>query len=59
MGDAGLVGLRGRVGRRLAHEVGSRTRHDADVEAAAIGLYLFASRTRRMLQMLGRLRRAA
>jgi hypothetical protein len=59
VGEAGLVGLRGRLGRRLADEIGRRTRIDAELIASAIGLYLFVSRSRRMLQMLGRLRRAA
>jgi hypothetical protein len=57
-GDAGLVGLRGRLGRRAADEVGKRTRLDAELVAALIGAYLFVSRTRRMWQMLRRLRRA-
>ena len=56
IGEAGLVGLRGRIGRRVADEIGRRTRLDADTLAAAIGLYLFVSRTRRMLQMIRRLR---
>ena len=57
LGEAGLVGLRGRMGRRLADALGRRTPLDADVVAAVIGAYLFVSRTRRMIEMLGRLRR--
>ena len=59
VGEAGLVGIRGRLGRRVADAVGRRTRLSAETVAAAIGLYLFVSRTRRMLQMLSRLRRSA
>jgi hypothetical protein len=58
VGDAGLVGLRGRLGRRLADEVGRRTPLDADTVATAIGAYLFFSRSRRMLEMARRLRRS-
>ncbi|MDQ3996908.1 MAG: hypothetical protein M3303_07795 [Gemmatimonadota bacterium] len=58
VGQAGLLGLRGRMGARVADEVGRRTRLDRETVATAIGLYLFLSRTRRMLQMLSRLRRA-
>ena len=56
-GEAGLVGLRGRIGRWFADETGKRTPLDADVVAKLIGAYLFVSRTRRMLQMLARLGR--
>ena len=59
VGEAGLVGWRGRAVRRLADEVGRRTRLDPDVLAALIGAYLMVSAARRMLEMLGRLRRAA
>ena len=59
VGGAGLVGLRGRLGRRIADELGARTRLDADQIATLIGAYLFVSRTRRMLEMLRRLRRRA
>jgi hypothetical protein len=57
-GQAGLVGWRGRLGRRVADGVGRRTRLDAEKIAALIGAYLFISRTRRMVQMLRRLRRS-
>ena len=59
LGQAGLVGWRGRLGRKVADGLGRRTRLDAETIAAAIGLYLFVSRTRRMIQMLRRARRAA
>jgi hypothetical protein len=59
VGQAGLVGLRGRLGRRMADEVGRRTPLNAEFVAAAIGFFLFVSRTRRMIQMLRRLRAAA
>jgi hypothetical protein len=58
VGKAGLVGWRGRLGRKLADGVGRRTRFDAETIAALIGAYLFISRTRRMVQMLRRARRA-
>jgi hypothetical protein len=59
VGKAGLVGWRGRLGRKLADGVGKRTRLDAEKVAALIGAYLFVSRARRMVQMLRRLRRAS
>jgi hypothetical protein len=59
MGEAGLVGWRGRAGERVAEWVSARTRIDKRTLAAAVGTYLFVSRTRRMIQMLRRLRRAA
>jgi hypothetical protein len=59
IGRAGLVGLRGRIGRRLAAWAAKRSRFDERDLAAAVGLYLFVSRTRRMVQMLRRLRRGA
>ena len=58
IGQAGLVGLRGRLGARFADEVGRRTPVSRELVASAIGLYLFVSRTRRMIEMLQRLRRA-
>lgn len=57
IGEAALVGLRGRVGARAATEVSRRTRLNEETLRTAIGLYLFVSRTRRMLEMLARLRR--
>ena len=57
MGQAGLVGWRGKVGRRIADGVGRKTRLDAETIAAAIGAYLFISRARRMVQMVRRMKR--
>jgi hypothetical protein len=57
VGQAGLVGLRGRVARRASYALGRRTRLDPERIALLLGSYLFLSRTRRMLQMLRRLRR--
>ena len=56
-GEAGLVGWRGRAGERLAEWVAARTRFDERTLASAVGAYLFVSRTRRMIQMVRRLRR--
>ncbi len=58
VGQAGLVGWGGKVGRRIADGVGRKTRLDAEKIAALIGAYLFVSRARRMVQMLRRMRRA-
>ena len=57
VGEAGLIGLRGRLARRAADAIGKRTRLDPERIAMLLGSYLFLSRTRRMLQMLGRMRR--
>jgi hypothetical protein len=57
VGQAGLVGWRGRLGRRLADGVGRKTRLNAETIAALIGAYLFVSRARRMIQMLRRMKR--
>ncbi|MFL5917922.1 MAG: hypothetical protein ACJ74X_04270 [Gaiellaceae bacterium] len=59
LGEAGLVGWRGRAGERIADWLSARTRFDKRTLASAVGAYLFVSRTRRMIQMLRRLRRAA
>lgn len=58
VGQAGLVGLPGRVGRRVADAIGRRTPLDADTIASAIGLYLIVSSLRRLLKVLRRLRGA-
>jgi len=55
MGEAGLVGWRGRAGERAAEWLSARSRFDKRTLAAAFGAYLFVSRTRRMIQMLRRL----
>jgi hypothetical protein len=59
VGEAGLVGWRGRAGERLAGWLSERTPFDKRTLASAVGAYLLVSRTRRMIQMLRRLRRAA
>jgi hypothetical protein len=59
VGEAGLVGWRGRLSDRAADWLSRRTRFDKRTLAAAFGAYLFLSRTRRMLQMIRRLRRTA
>jgi hypothetical protein len=59
VGEAGLVGWRGRAGERAAEWVSARIRVDKRTLASAVGAYLFVSRTRRMIQMLRRLRRSA
>jgi hypothetical protein len=59
VGEAGLVGWRGRIADRAAGWLAERTPFDKRTLAAAFGAYLFISRTRRMVQMLRRLRRAA
>jgi hypothetical protein len=58
-GEAGLVGFRGRMGKRAAGWLSRRTPFDERTLASAIGAYLLVSRTRRMIEMLRRLRRAA
>jgi hypothetical protein len=59
LGEAGLVGWRARVGKRLAKWTSKRTRFRERDLLHAVGLYLFLSRVRRMGQMLVRLRRGA
>jgi hypothetical protein len=59
VGEAGLVGWRGRIADGAATWLAQRTRFDKRTLAAVFGAYLFLSRTRRMVQMLRRLRRAA
>ena len=57
VGDAGLVGLRGRLGARAATWLAQRTPFDERTLKTIVGAYLFVSRSRRMVQMLARLRR--
>ena len=57
IGQAGLVGFGGRLGRRAAEWVGARTRIDTGTLLALAGAVLFVLRTRKMVQMLRRLRR--
>jgi hypothetical protein len=59
VGQAGLVGLPGKLGRRIADGVGRKTRLDGEKVAALIGAYLFVSSARRMILMLRRIKRAA
>jgi hypothetical protein len=59
VGQAGLVGLPGKLGRRIADGVGRKTRFDAEKIAALIGTYLFVSSALRMIRMLGRMKRSA
>ena len=59
VGQAGLVGLPGKLGRRVADGVGRKTRFDAEKIAALIGAYLFVSSALKMIRMLGRMKRAA
>jgi hypothetical protein len=56
VGEAGLVGWRGELAEELARWGG---RHGLSEQALRriLGAYLFLSRTRRMIQMLGRLAR--
>jgi hypothetical protein len=56
IGHAGLVGWRAKAGKSAAEWVGRNTPLDARTLTTLVGLYLFASRTRRMAQMLSRLR---
>ncbi len=57
IGEAGLIGWRARVGERAAAWLGARTKLDERTLRSLVGLYLVASRTRRMAQMAQRLRR--
>jgi hypothetical protein len=59
VGYAGLVGTQGKLGERAAEWVGRRTRLDPELLVTIVGAVLFLSRTRRMLQMLSRLRARA
>ena len=59
LGQAGLVGAKGRLGHRVADEVGKRTRLDRDLVAAVIGALVFLASLRTVVKTLTRLRRAA
>ena len=48
--------MRGRIGRRVADEVGRRTPVDAERVAMLVGAYLVVSRVRNLLRMVGRYR---
>jgi len=56
IGHAGLVGWRAHVGKQAAKWLGQNTPLDRETLTMLVGIYLFASRTRRMAQMLARLR---
>jgi hypothetical protein len=58
LGQAGLVGTKGKLGHRVADEVGKRTRIDRDLVAAVIGALLFLASLRTVVETLSRLRRA-
>ena len=58
LGQAGLVGAKGKLGHRVADELGKRTRLDRDLVAAVIGALVFLASLRTVLQTLSRLRRA-
>jgi hypothetical protein len=55
--QSGLIGVRGRAGRRIADEVGRRTRLEPERVATLIGAYLVFSRIRNLLRMVQRYRR--
>jgi hypothetical protein len=58
LGQAGLVGIKGRVGHRVADEVGSRTRLDRDLVAAVLGAVVFLASLSTVVKVLARVRRA-
>ncbi len=58
LGQAGLVGVKGRLGHRVADELGRRTRLDRDLVAAVIGALVFLASLRTVVKTLSRLRRA-
>jgi hypothetical protein len=58
LGQAGLVGAKGRLGHRVADELGRRTRLDRDLVAAVIGALLFLASLRTVVKTLAHLRRA-
>ena len=57
LGQAGLVGVKGRLGHRFADEVGRRTRLDRDLVAAVIGALVFVASLRTVVKTIARLRR--
>jgi hypothetical protein len=56
--QAGLLGVRGKWGARLAEAVARRTRLSADVLKSLVGAYLMVSRVRSLVKMAQRARRA-
>jgi hypothetical protein len=55
--QAGLVGVRGKAGARLAEAVARRTRLSADTLKTFVGVYLIVSRIRSFVKMAQRARR--
>ena len=58
LGQAGLVGAKGKLGHRVADELGKRTRLDRDLVAAVIGALVFLASLRTVVKTLSRVRRA-
>jgi hypothetical protein len=58
LGQAGLVGVKGRLGHRVADEVGRRTRLDRELVASVIGALVFLASLRTVVKTLARLRHA-
>ena len=58
IGQAGLVGAKGKLGHRVADELGKRTRLDRDLVAAVIGALVFLASLRTVVKTLSRVRRA-
>jgi len=56
--QAGLVGIRGKAGARLAEAIARRTRLSADTLKTLVGAYLVASRIRSFVKMARRARRS-
>ena len=56
-GQAGLVGVRGRLGRKAADTIDDKTRFDGEKIAAVIGAFLFVSSAVHLVETLRRLRR--
>jgi hypothetical protein len=55
--QAGLVGVRGKAGARLADAIARRTRLSADTLKTFVGAYLIVSRVRSFVKMAQRARR--
>jgi hypothetical protein len=56
LGQAGLVGVKGRLGHRVADEVGKRTRLDRELVASVIGALVFLASLHTVVKTLARLR---
>ena len=55
--QAGLVGVRGRIGERAARAIARRTRFSAETLTTLVGAYLVFSRVRSIVKMVQRARR--